>query len=279
MQARLRRGDRRPAAQDPAQQFPRLLHRDAAGAGRGAPQTAAQRDLHPSPDHGRGAALHHQRARRARGEDRLGRRPGARSSNSKPSSGCARPASPRATPCAPSAPRSPRSTSRRRWPSSRSNATGRGPLVDASLAFRIEGGRHPVVEAALKAAGEPFVANACDLSGEVADGGRIAVVTGPNMAGKSTYLRQNALIALLAQMGSYVPGRAAPISAWSTGCSPASAPPTISPAAARPSWSRWSRRRRSSTRRRSARWSSSTRSAAARRRSTASRSPTPASST
>ena len=79
------------------------------------------------------------------------------------------------------------------------------PLVDASLAFKIEGGRHPVVEAALKAAGEPFVGNACDLSGEVGDGGRIAVVTGPNMAGKSTYLRQNALIALLAQMGSYAP--------------------------------------------------------------------------
>ena len=83
------------------------------------------------------------------------------------------------------------------------------PLVDASLAFRIEGGRHPVVEAALKAAGEPFVANDCELSGEPADGGRIAVVTGPNMAGKSTYLRQNALIALIAQMGSFVPaGRA-----------------------------------------------------------------------
>jgi DNA mismatch repair protein MutS len=79
------------------------------------------------------------------------------------------------------------------------------PLVDASLAFMIESGRHPVVEAALKAGGEPFVANDCDLSGEIADGGRIAVVTGPNMAGKSTYLRQNALIALFAQMGSYVP--------------------------------------------------------------------------
>jgi DNA mismatch repair protein MutS len=79
------------------------------------------------------------------------------------------------------------------------------PLVDSSLAFKIDGGRHPVVEAALKGAGEPFVANDCDLSGDVVDGGRIAVVTGPNMAGKSTYLRQNALIALLAQMGSYVP--------------------------------------------------------------------------
>ena len=85
------------------------------------------------------------------------------------------------------------------------------PVVDASLAFRIQGGRHPVVEAALKAAGEPFVANDCDLSGDVADGGRIAVVTGPNMAGKSTFLRQNALIALVAQLGSHVPAARAHI--------------------------------------------------------------------
>ncbi len=63
------------------------------------------------------------------------------------------------------------------------------PLVDASLSFKIEGGRHPVVEAALKQAGEPFVANDCDLTGEAEEGGRIAVVTGPNMAGKSTYLQ------------------------------------------------------------------------------------------
>ncbi len=85
------------------------------------------------------------------------------------------------------------------------------PAVEASLAFAIEGGRHPVVEAALKAAGEPFVANDCDLTGETGEGGRIAVVTGPNMAGKSTYLRQNALIAVLAQMGSFVPARRARI--------------------------------------------------------------------
>jgi DNA mismatch repair protein MutS len=85
------------------------------------------------------------------------------------------------------------------------------PVVDSSLAFKIEGGRHPVVEAALKEAGEPFVANDCDLTGEIADGGRIAVVTGPNMAGKSTYLRQNALIALIAQMGAFVPAARAHI--------------------------------------------------------------------
>jgi DNA mismatch repair protein MutS len=85
------------------------------------------------------------------------------------------------------------------------------PQVDASLSFRIEGGRHPVVEAALKQAGEPFVANDCDLTGDVGEGGRIAIVTGPNMAGKSTYLRQSALIALIAQMGAYVPAARARI--------------------------------------------------------------------
>src|ERR1700691_6040803 len=84
------------------------------------------------------------------------------------------------------------------------------PQVDASVAFAIEGGRHPVVEQMLGAGGGPFVANDCDLSppaGEKA--GRIWLVTGPNMAGKSTFLRQNALIAVLAQMGSFVPARAA----------------------------------------------------------------------
>ena len=83
------------------------------------------------------------------------------------------------------------------------------PRVDGSLAFVIEGGRHPVVEAALRKSGDGFVANDCDLSG--AEAGRIGVVTGPNMAGKSTYLRQNALIAILAQTGSYTPATTAHI--------------------------------------------------------------------
>src|SRR5579862_5338667 len=82
------------------------------------------------------------------------------------------------------------------------------PDVDDSLAFAISGGRHPVVEQALGSDGGPFVANDCDLSA-----GRIWLVTGPNMAGKSTFLRQNALIAVLAQMGSFVPARAAHIGA------------------------------------------------------------------
>ena len=86
------------------------------------------------------------------------------------------------------------------------------PVVDDGLDFVIEGGRHPVVEQALTGDGGSFVANQCDLSPPaLADAGRIWLLTGPNMAGKSTYLRQNALIAILAQMGSFVPARSARI--------------------------------------------------------------------
>ncbi|MFQ5958123.1 MAG: DNA mismatch repair protein MutS, partial [Alphaproteobacteria bacterium] len=87
------------------------------------------------------------------------------------------------------------------------------PEVDASLAFEVRGGRHPVVEALAPASASApsapagFVANDCDLGPEQ----RLWLVTGPNMAGKSTFLRQNALIAILAQMGSFVPARAARI--------------------------------------------------------------------
>jgi DNA mismatch repair protein MutS len=86
------------------------------------------------------------------------------------------------------------------------------PEVDDSLAFAITAGRHPVVEQMLAANGGPFIANDCDLSPPApANAGRIWIVTGPNMAGKSTFLRQNALIAILAQMGSFVPARSAHI--------------------------------------------------------------------
>ncbi len=86
------------------------------------------------------------------------------------------------------------------------------PLVDDSHAFIIEGGRHPVVEQALSRDGTPFVANDCDLSPPKETGaGRIWLITGPNMAGKSTFLRQNALIAILAQTGSFVPAKHAHI--------------------------------------------------------------------
>lgn len=83
------------------------------------------------------------------------------------------------------------------------------PQVDDSRAFAVEGGRHPVVERALRRSGEPFVANDCRLTeGETP---ALWLLTGPNMAGKSTFLRQNALIALLAQAGSFVPARSARI--------------------------------------------------------------------
>ena len=85
------------------------------------------------------------------------------------------------------------------------------PDVDNSRRLHIEGGRHPVVEQALRAkGGEPFIANDCALA-DGSDGADIWLLTGPNMAGKSTFLRQNALIAVLAQMGSYVPAKLAQI--------------------------------------------------------------------
>ncbi|MDP3328875.1 MAG: DNA mismatch repair protein MutS, partial [Parvibaculum sp.] len=79
------------------------------------------------------------------------------------------------------------------------------PRVDATLAFDIRGGRHPVVEAALARSGQAFVPNDTNLSAESGDGKHIWLLTGPNMAGKSTFLRQNAIIAIMAQMGSFVP--------------------------------------------------------------------------
>jgi DNA mismatch repair protein MutS len=86
------------------------------------------------------------------------------------------------------------------------------PEVIETLEFVVEGGRHPVVEQALLRDGGPFVANDCDLSPPAhGEAGRIWIVTGPNMAGKSTFLRQNALIAVLAQMGGFVPARRARI--------------------------------------------------------------------
>ena len=82
------------------------------------------------------------------------------------------------------------------------------PIVDTSRRLLIEGGRHPVVEQSLRKQGAaPFVANDCDLG----NGTDIWLLTGPNMAGKSTFLRQTALIALLAQIGSFVPASKAEI--------------------------------------------------------------------
>jgi DNA mismatch repair protein MutS len=79
------------------------------------------------------------------------------------------------------------------------------PEIEPGAAFEIRGGRHPTVEAALAGKGS-FIANDCVLGED-----RIWLVTGPNMAGKSTFLRQNALILILAQIGSFVPARSARI--------------------------------------------------------------------
>ena len=102
------------------------------------------------------------------------------------------------------------------------------PLVNRSLEFVVEGGRHAVVEQALASAS--FVANDCELSPpKDTDAGRIWLLTGPNMAGKSTLLRQNALIVVLAQMGGFVPPSARRSAV--DRCSRASAPLMILPAA------------------------------------------------
>ncbi|MGH6866820.1 MAG: MutS-related protein, partial [Methyloceanibacter sp.] len=88
------------------------------------------------------------------------------------------------------------------------------PMIDRSVVFTVAEGRHPIVEQNLRRTDQTsFVGNDCSLGDETgsADPQRILVVTGPNMGGKSTFLRQNALIVVLAQAGSFVPARSAHI--------------------------------------------------------------------
>lgn len=80
------------------------------------------------------------------------------------------------------------------------------PTITDDTAFDVVGGRHPVIEYALRSRGDNFVKNDCNLNVH-----SVALLTGPNMAGKSTYLRQNALLVVLAHMGSFVPATRATI--------------------------------------------------------------------
>ncbi len=82
------------------------------------------------------------------------------------------------------------------------------PVVDVSRVFEARAARHPVVEDAVRRAGAPYTPNDCVLDAAGEKGARLAIVTGPNMAGKSTFLRQNALLVVLAQSGSFVPAAA-----------------------------------------------------------------------
>jgi len=82
------------------------------------------------------------------------------------------------------------------------------PVIDDSFCFDVTAGRHPVVEAAVRSQGDPYTPNDGRLDGSGAAASRLSIVTGPNMAGKSTFLRQNALLVVLAQAGAFVPAKA-----------------------------------------------------------------------
>ena len=171
---------------------------------------AAQRDLHSPPDAGRPGALHHHRARRAGGEDRERRRSRARHRARDFRAARARVVAASETIKAAAEALAALDVAAALATLAVERDYVR-PEIDDSLDFVIEGGRHPVVEQALQR-WRPFVANDCDLSPPSnASSGRIWLLTGPNMAGKSTFLRQNALIAVLAQMGSFVPAKRARI--------------------------------------------------------------------
>ena len=220
LQVRYADDHRHPLAEDQAQQRARLFRRRHRAERRQADEPAAQRNLYPSPDHRRSGALHHHGTRRTGSQDRQRRRPraGARvrdlrsarrrgDGGERRHQGCGRRA------------RRDRCGDRARQPRGRTRLCAAGgrrkPRFRHLRAGAIRWSSRRL------AAARPFVANDCDLSpppyppphaGEEGVGaGRIWLVTGPNMAGKSTFLRQNALIAVLAQMGSYVPARAAHI--------------------------------------------------------------------
>ena len=141
------------------------------------------------------------------------------------------------------------------------------PQVDDGRTLDIVEGRHPVLESG----GErPFTPNDLHLD---PDREQVMILTGPNMSGKSVFMRQAALLVILAQMGGFVPARSARIGRGGPDPDPRRAPRTTSREARAPSSWRWSRRRASCTTPRNGAWFSSTKSGAAPRPSTASPSP------
>ena len=219
------------------------------------------RELHPSADAGERHALLHGGAWRAGAEDRQRGGPGARDRARRSSTSSPGRSPRRSRRSARRRGRWPRSTSRPRWPSSPRREDYVRPKVDASLAFAIEGGRHPVVEQALKAEGQSFVGNDCDLgpapprgAGEppsaagdgAGDDARAHLAADrPEHGGQIDLPPAERADRDPGAGGMLRAGASARISASSTPCSRASAPPTIWRAGAPPSWWRWWRRRRS----------------------------------
>ncbi len=199
--ARERERSKIPLAQGPLQPGLRLLHRDHQGA----PRSRAGR-LRAQTDAGRRRTLHHARAQGARAQDPVGRSRGSRNSSCSSSPSCC--AILQAHTAAILADRARDRRIRRarsRWPG-RAAARLRAAADELGLALTIRDGRHPVLEAGMSA-GE-FVPNDLDVD---PDKRQLLLITGPNMAGKSTYLRQVALIVIMAQMGSFVPATEASI--------------------------------------------------------------------
>ena len=201
-----------------AQPHARLFRRGAGRGRRGVPARAAEGRLRPPPDHGRRDAVLDRRARRARKRSIASAADRALKIELAIFDALSRRVRDAAAPIAVAAAALAAVDVAAALAELAAAENWTRPKVDRSLAFRVAGGRHPVVEAALRRDGVPFIPNDCDLSGDPGSGsgagpgsGRITLITGPNMGGKSTYLRQNALIVVLAQMGAFVPAREAHI--------------------------------------------------------------------